>query len=270
MMDSTILESYFNRIQIDDIQGNSLENLRLLVKHHTGNIPFENLNPLLDIPVKLDMESLVQKIIYDGRGGYCFEQNLLFMEVLKTLGYKVQPYAARVTASDEQMNARTHMFLMVEVENSQFLTDVGFGGMIPAEPLRFETGLIQETPHITYRITENTEGFYLEYLKENHWKTLHTFDFQNQFPVDFQMANWYTSTWPKSHFRHQLSVALADEEKRFGLKNNRLSVHHINGKTERTFLNSPSEIMEVPESVFELNLDNLPKLENRLREVMSK
>lgn len=264
MMDSTILESYFNRIQIDDIQGNSLENLRLLVKHHTGNIPFENLNPLLDIPVKLDMESLVQKIIYDGRGGYCFEQNLLFMEVLKTLGYKVQPYAARVTASDEQMNARTHMFLMVEVENSQFLTDVGFGGMIPAEPLRFETGLIQETPHITYRITENTEGFYLEYLKENHWKTLHTFDFQNQFPVDFQMANWYTSTYPDSHFRHQLSVARAGKDRRFGLRNNRLSVHYVNGETETKELSTVKEIMDVLENIFKLKLNHLPGLEERL------
>lgn len=263
-MNAEPLETYFNRIKIDEIQENSLENLQLLVKPHTREIPFENLNPLMNIPVKLDLESLIQKIIYGGRGGYCFEQNLLFMDVLKTLGYKVQPYAAKVTASDEQMNARTHMFLMVEVENSQFLTDVGFGGMTPTEPLRFETGLIQETPHITYRITENTEVFHLEYLKENHWKTLHTFDFQNQFPVDFQMANWYTSTYPDSHFKHQLSVARAGKDRRFGLRNNRLSVHYVNGETETKELSTVKEIMDVLENIFKLNISQLPEIKSRL------
>lgn len=270
MMDSTILKSYFNRIQIDDIQGNSLENLRLLVKHHTRNIPFENLNPLLDIPVKLDMESLVQKIIYGGRGGYCFEQNLLFMEVLKTLGYQAEPLAARVTASDDAMNARTHMFLLVTIEESHYITDVGFGGATPTEPLRFEPDLIQKTPHNTYRITENNENFSFEYLKENKWKPLHTFDLQKQFPVDFQMANWYTSTYPESHFRHQLSVALGGQGERFGLRNNRLSIHHINGETETKELLTVKEIMDVLENLFGLNLSRLPGLEKRLSGFISK
>jgi arylamine N-acetyltransferase len=38
-------------------------------------IAFENLNSLLNQPVKLDLASLQQKLINEGRGGYCFEQN---------------------------------------------------------------------------------------------------------------------------------------------------------------------------------------------------
>lgn len=267
-MNPAALKSYFNRIKIEEIQGNSLENLQLLVKHHTMRIPFENLNPLLDIPVKLDLNSLMQKLIFDRRGGYCFEQNLLFMEVLKVLGYEVKPLAARVVSSGETMNARTHMFLLATIEESQFIADVGFGGATPTEPLRLEPGLIQKTPHTTYRITENNEEFSLEYLKDNDWKPLHVFNFQKQFPVDFQMANWYTSTFPTSHFRHQLSVARADEEKRFGLWNNQLSIHHINGKTEKKELSTVKEMMDVLENLFELNLSQLIGLEDRLEEII--
>jgi arylamine N-acetyltransferase len=38
-------------------------------------IAFENLTSLLKQPVKLDLASLQQKLINEGRGGYCFEQN---------------------------------------------------------------------------------------------------------------------------------------------------------------------------------------------------
>lgn len=268
-MNAAILKSYFKRIRINEIQGNSFENLRLLVKNHTRRIPFENLNPLLDIPVKLDLNSLIEKIIFGGRGGYCFEQNLLFMEVMQTLGYKVKPLAARVNSSGDAMHARTHMFLLVNIEDSQFLTDVGFGGMTPASPLRFEIGLVQETPHTTYRISIKDGNYTLESVQDKIWKNLYEFDFQKQFPVDFQMANWYTSTYPKSHFRHQLSIARTDKEKRFGLRNNQLSIHYKTGKTERKILNSVSEIIQVLTEVFELNLDNLPRLEIRLNDIIN-
>lgn len=267
-MNAELLKDYFKRIHHSEKTVPDLNGLKMLVKNHTHNIPFENLNPLLNIPVNLDLDSLVQKIIYNGRGGYCFEQNLLFMEVLKTLGYEVEPLAARVHASGENKNARTHMFLLATIEESQFIADVGFGGATPTQPLRLEPGLIQKTPHTTYRITENNKEFSLEYLKDNDWKPLHTFDFQKQFPIDFQMANWYTSTFPSSHFRHQLSVALAGEGKRFGLRNNQLSIHHINGKIEKKELITVKELMDVLENIFELNLSQLIGLEDRLEEII--
>ena len=49
-------------------------------------IAFENLDPLLKRPVKLDAASLEAKLVKGGRGGYCFEQNLLFGHVLRALG----------------------------------------------------------------------------------------------------------------------------------------------------------------------------------------
>ncbi len=263
-MNSTTLKSYFTRIQTEFVHGNSVENLQLLVKHHTRRIPFENLNPLLNLPVKLDLDSLTEKIIYGGRGGYCFEQNLLFMEVLKTLGFEVKPLAARVNSSGETMHPRTHMLLVVKTKEARFLTDVGFGGMTPAAPLLFQTGLVQKTPHTTYRILEENGCYSLQALQDKTWKNQYEFDFQRQFPVDFQMANWYTSTYPDSHFKHQLSVARAGKDRRFGLRNNRLSVHYVNGETETKDLSTVKEIMDVLENIFKLKLNHLPGLEERL------
>ncbi|HZW76789.1 MAG TPA: arylamine N-acetyltransferase [Flavobacteriaceae bacterium] len=258
------LKGYFERIKIKDQIDATAETLAALIEHHTGQIPFENLNPLLNIPVTLDLNSLWKKLIHDRRGGYCFEQNLTLMHVLKKLNFEVTPLAARVEASGERMNARTHMLLKVKTENQNFLADVGFGGTTPTVPLLLDNRNPQETPHNTYRILLEKGIYSLQVLKEDSWQLLYTFDLQKQHQVDFEMANWYTSTFPTSHFRHDLLVAIAKSTGRFNLKNNRLTHYHKNGATEQQILKSPDEIRAVLEEVFHLNLTNLPGLDVKL------
>ncbi len=84
------LGAYFKRIGYDGPRTNTLETLRALHLLHPQAIPFENLDPLLKRPVKLDLPSLEAKLVAGGRGGYCFEQDLLFAQVLSALGFKVQ------------------------------------------------------------------------------------------------------------------------------------------------------------------------------------
>src|SRR5690554_6387555 len=164
MMNEEISKSYFDRLEIQKVQGNSLNTLKFLVARHTRRIPFENLNSLLRIPVKLDLENLVQKLIFDRRGGYCFEQNLLFKEVLRFLGFEVKPLAARIHSATGA-HPRTHMMLLVTTENSQYTTDVGFGGMTPTIPLEFKPETADVSPHGTCRIITAKELFTLESLK---------------------------------------------------------------------------------------------------------
>lgn len=266
MMDEKILKSYCNRLKIPEVQGNSLKTLKFLVTHHTRRIPFENLNPLLRIPVKLDSENLIQKLIFDKRGGYCFEQNLLFKEILEFLGFEVKPLAARVHSASGE-HARTHMMLLVTTENSRFLIDVGFGGMTPSIPLEFKPGISQVSPHGTYRIIQEKELFTLEFLKKEGFQSLYDFDLQEQKTVDYLMANWFTSTFPSSHFRHRLLVARTDENHRYGLRNNELNIHSENG-SEKRVLTSVPEIRSVLTEIFGLNLENLPALDEKLGELM--
>ncbi|MGC2223788.1 MAG: arylamine N-acetyltransferase [Methylocella sp.] len=94
----------------------TLETLETVIARHTETIPFENLNPLLRWPVRLDPASLEEKMVRGGRGGYCFEQNLLLKNVLNALGYRVTGLAPRVlwNAPEGAITPRGHMLLRVD------------------------------------------------------------------------------------------------------------------------------------------------------------
>src|SRR5512143_1829284 len=73
--------AYCRRIGYSGILAPTIATLRALHQAHVGAIPFENVDVLLGRPILLDTASLQRKLIESGRGGYCFEQNLLFKDV---------------------------------------------------------------------------------------------------------------------------------------------------------------------------------------------
>ncbi len=52
------IQAYFERIGYEGTPMPTVDTLRTLHEKHTPAIPFENLNPLLGLPVKLDLQSL--------------------------------------------------------------------------------------------------------------------------------------------------------------------------------------------------------------------
>ena len=82
MPEKVNLNAYFERIGFAGSIAPTLATLELILALHPAAIAFENLDPLLGEPVKLDLQSLQRKLLTDGRGGYCFEQNLLLMAML--------------------------------------------------------------------------------------------------------------------------------------------------------------------------------------------
>src|SRR5262245_27241696 len=111
------IEAYFARIGHAGPRAPRLETLRELHLRHVQAIPFENLDPLLGLPVRLDLLALERKLVREGRGGYCFEHNLLFADVLQTLRYRVTGLAARVlwNAAPDAITARSHMLLRIDI-----------------------------------------------------------------------------------------------------------------------------------------------------------
>ena len=92
----TDLDAYFERIGHSYDRAPTLEMLQRLYALHTETIAFENLSPFLGEGVDLDASSLQEKLVSHGRGGYCYEQNLLFWHVLMELGFRARGLAARV------------------------------------------------------------------------------------------------------------------------------------------------------------------------------
>ena len=252
MSETLDLDAYLKRIGYDGPRTPTLETLRAIQLLHPQAIAFENLNPLLALPVKLDIESLQHKLIRSPRGGYCFEHNGLLFQVLRALGYRVSGLAGRVVWNNptDAIPARSHMILRVELDEGVYLADVGFGSS-PTAPLRLVPDIAQETPHESFRLLERAAGQYtLQCNLKGQWTSFYMFDLQEQAPVDYQVANHYVSTWPTSHFVTSLIAARATADGRYGLRNNKLSIHRNNGESEQRVLSRAAEVSAVLADLF--------------------
>jgi len=210
--------------------------------------------------------------VRDGRGGYCFEQNLLFSHALKALGFKVTGLAARVlwNAPEGAITARGHMLLRIDLNDERFIADVGFGGMTLTGPLRLEPDIEQATPHEPFRLLKAGEEFVMQAKAGGAWKSLYRFDLQEQLLPDYEVTNWYLSNHPNSHFVTGLIAARPASDRRYALRNNELAVHHLNGSTERRVLTNAAELRETLEGAFRLTLPDTPELDAALQQLTKK
>lgn len=268
------LDEYFERIGYRGPASASLETLGAIHLRHALSIPFENLNPLLRLPVPLDIASLQQKLLRDGRGGYCFEHNLLLSHTLKLLGFSIRGLAARVlwNRPEGMATPRSHMLLLVEAEGERFIADVGFGGMVLSAPLRLVPDVEQQTPHEPFRLlaqgTAEGDEFILQALVRGSWRPVYRFGLHEQLLPDYEVTNWYLSNCPSSHFRTGLSAARPGEQVRYALRDNALATHHLNGPTERRELQSVAEIKAVLTETFGLTLPKTPALDTALERIV--
>ena len=263
------LDAYLQRIGYDGPRTPTLETLRALHARHTESITFENLNPMMGWPVPIDIDSVQQKIVRGGRGGWCFEQNLLFSQALRALGFAVTDLAARVLwGGDEQaITRRSHMVLHVGVNGEPYIADVGFGGQTLTAPLRLQLDVAQSTPHEDFRVVRAGDDYKVQTFIGDSWKSLYRFDLQPQFPTDYDVISYYLSTHPASPFRSTLRVARALPGLRHGLANNHFSTHYLNGVTEKRVLTSVPEVRAVLADVFGLTLPTGPDLDGAIARV---
>ena len=260
------LEAYFRRIGYTGEHAPSLATLKAIHARHAEAIAFENLDPLMGWPVRLDLDSLQQKLVRGGRGGYCYEQNLLFASVLSALGFQITGLAARVLwqAPEGTIRPRTHMLLRVDLDAAPYIADVGFGGVTLTGPLRLEPDVEQVTPNEPFRLLEAEGGFVMQARIREAWTSLYRFDLQEQLLADYELANWYLSNHPQSRFVTGLLAARPAADRRYALLDNELAVHHLNGHTEKRVLASVVEMRETLERDFLLTLPRAPELDAAL------
>lgn len=227
----------------------SLQSLHLA---HATHIPFENLDILLKRPILIDLASLVDKLVVKKRGGYCYEQNLLFAAVLQKLGFAFTPLAARVRYRAHTVLPRTHMLLLVHFDDGDWIADVGFGGEGLLLPIPLRNGV--ETRHYawTYRVLEESGQWLLQSRRNDAWMDLYAFTTEPQFPADYEMANHYMSTHPNSRFVQTLTVQLPHPEVRHVLRNLELIEDRGTSSNSR-MLADEEERLRILASVFGLH-----------------
>src|SRR5262245_52074548 len=136
------LPRYFDRIGFEGMPAPDLATLARLQALHVAAIPFENLSALSGEPIGLDLPALEKKLLVPGRGGWCFEHNLLFAHALEAIGFELRRLAARVrwNVPADVVTARSHMLLQVVLPEGPYVADVGFGGLTLTAPLRLVPG----------------------------------------------------------------------------------------------------------------------------------
>jgi N-hydroxyarylamine O-acetyltransferase len=228
------LDAYLRRIRYDGRREPTHAVLAAIHLAHGTRIAFENIDVFLGRPVRLDLAALQAKLVNGRRGGYCFEQNTLFAAALEALGFHVTRLAARVRLGAARVAPRTHMLLEMHVGGAQYLADVGFGGGGPLLPLLLVPGHVAEQFHWTYRLTEEAGLWVLQAQRDGGWFDLYAFTRERQYPVDFEVANHYTATYPDSFFRHTLLVQLPTREARHSLYGRELTVERDGQTATRT------------------------------------
>lgn len=264
------LDAYLKRIGYTGSRAPTLDTLRALHLNHALSIPFENIDVLRGMPIELDPDSLERKLVHEGRGGYCFEQNLLFGRVLMALGFSVQRLVARVLwqRPDDGTQPRTHMLLFVQLGEGGYISDVGFGGLTLTGPLRLEPDVEQATPHEPFRIRRDGREFIVEVRVRGEWRPQYRFDLQEQREIDIDVLSHYVSTHPTSPFRSRLMAALVAEDRRFQLRDREFTVYHRDGREERRELETVPALRATLRSAFGIRLPDEADVDAALARVL--
>lgn len=228
------LQAYAARIDYDGEFTPTLATLREVHLAHATHIPFENLDILLGRPIRLDIESIIAKLIDARRGGYCFEQNALFAAVLEAIGFRVTRLAARVRMGATEIRPRSHMLLAVEVEGERWLADVGFGGDGLLLPVRLEADEVQRHFGWQYRVIVEGAWHVLQAWRAEGWLDLYSFTLEEQYAADYEVSNHFTSTYPSSPFVNKLLAQRPGKDMRLLLVNRQLTEQRPDGVSETT------------------------------------
>ncbi len=269
MTDEANLDAYLRRINYAGSIAPTLETLQAIHRLHTSVIPFENLDSLMGRPVRLQLSDIEQKLLLEGRGGYCLEHNLLLKAVLEAMDYSVTAVGAGVLwgyEADYEPKQNSHIALLVDISGVTWLADVGFGGPALTAPIRLREDIEQETPLGRYRLTGGYPKWQLDAEIAGEWRPLYEFTTSALGEGELVAMNDYAM----QRHRDTLVAARVEGTKRYALRNTRFNTHE-NGETTTRMLTNLLEIRDVLAGPFGIELpetDRLdPALEKALRPV---
>jgi N-hydroxyarylamine O-acetyltransferase len=247
------VEAYLRRIEYDGPRQPSPHTLRGLHRRHLFTVPFENLDIPLGTPITLDISQLYRKIVVARRGGFCYELNGLFGELLSAMGFRVQMLSARVRREDGGFGPEfDHMLLKVELEEP-WLVDVGFGDSF-VDPIVFHAGGADQVNGHRYVVLPRGEEWQL--LREDETGQVPLYVFRDvPHPLsDYRQMCLFHQTSPDSHFTKNWICSRATADGRITLANMRLIVTR-EGSREEILLSTEGDLRRCLREAFGVELD---------------
>jgi N-hydroxyarylamine O-acetyltransferase len=195
------IEAYLTRVGLEARpKAANAETLALLQRRHLLSVPFENLDIHWERPISIDLGRFFEKIVNNGRGGFCYELNGLFNELLAGLGFKTRLVSARVFNGKEHGPEYDHAAIVAALEDGEYLADVGFGDFT-AGPLRFVLDEVQVDASGEFVIRKFDDGAFEVAKRDGEgWRSQYTFrDIARELSEFAEMCH-YQQTSPESHF----------------------------------------------------------------------
>jgi N-hydroxyarylamine O-acetyltransferase len=252
-------DAWLTRIGYGGSRAPTLETLQALISAHSRVIAYESIDVLLDRPPKLDLASLQAKMILGERGGYCFEQNMLFRGGLLSMGFNVTSLQARVVRGLEINAPRPmlHMVLRIDLPDGPFLADVGFGNLAPTGALLMAPDIEQDTPHEVMRFITMGDELTLQSKLGDKWEHIYRVVMLPRFDAEYEICNWFTGTHPQSPYLNNLIAARPGPGRtRLTLFNARFNVRYTSGRVERRTLQGETEYRSVLINEFGIKLSD--------------
>lgn len=205
------LDAYLARIGLKAAPAADPAGLEAIQRHHRLTIPFENLDVRLGRGISLDPDHVFDKLVHRRRGGYCFEQNQLFLRALIAIGFEARPLLARVWLFTTEVPPRTHTLNLVTIDGQPWIADAGFGGSY-SPPMRLFDGAEAPSPDgADFRLLQSDDlGWLLERRAgpEAGWEAQYSFTLEQVAPADLELSNHWTATRPDTRFTTLSVVSL--------------------------------------------------------------
>jgi N-hydroxyarylamine O-acetyltransferase len=245
------LDRYLSRIRVDPHEVRpDIQTLRMLQHQHLLHVPFENLDIHWDRPIVLETDKFYSKIVEGGRGGFCYELNGLFNELLTAIGFHTHLVSGRVYGPDKVAGPEfDHMAIVVLIGVDEYLADVGFGDFI-AGPLKIDPSYEQVDREGVFivRFTEHG-GFEVEKKDGKAWKSECLFGRNAHALSDFAGMCEFHQHSPDSHFTKGKVCSIVTESGRKTLTDKKFVVTSSGQKTEKA-IESDDEFAEILKAEF--------------------
>lgn len=220
------VDSYLKRIKCErDLTPTpSLRFLRNLHRAHLLAVPFENLDIHLGNQIYLDISKLFTKIVENGRGGFCYELNSLFNQLLIQLGFKTYIIAAQVYKSDGELSAPfDHMAIVVQIEEKEYLVDVGFGDSF-LSPKLIQSDLVQMDYNRYFKLEHTIDEEFILHLSDDSftYKPQYLFTLKPHQMIEFLGMCTFHQEDPTSHFKKKIVITQAKRDGRVTLTNSKI------------------------------------------------
>lgn len=256
MLSEEKVHKYLERISFREVPGSAnFDALKRLQQQHLLKIPFENLDIHLGFPITTDIEKFFEKIVINKRGGFCYELNGLFNELLMAIGFNTKLISARVANAEGGFGEEfDHMAIIVNIDSEEWLVDVGFGEFAQM-PLKLVTGIVQKDLRGKF-IVEKYDGQYFivrKLLSDKEFENQYIFSLKERSFHDFEEMCNYHQTSPKSHFTQKKMCSIALTDGRITLTDRNLKITKNNIVTEQE-IKDDREFFEKLELIFGIEL----------------